>query len=137
MGRSDLSANRGPDGWASGDRRHPGWTARGSAASGEGDRIPAAGWREADDQAAVARLLPLRGVGRWTAEYVLLRGLGRLRVFPGDDVGARNSLRRWLGLAEPPSYEEIRQLLLHWSAYQGLVYFHLLLGRLAGAGLLP
>jgi DNA-3-methyladenine glycosylase II len=36
-------------------------------------------------------------VGRWTAEYVLLRGLGRLAVFPGDDVGARNNLRRWLG----------------------------------------
>lgn len=32
-------------------------------------------------------LLPLRGVGRWTAEYVLLRGLGRIDIFPGDDVG--------------------------------------------------
>jgi 3-methyladenine DNA glycosylase/8-oxoguanine DNA glycosylase len=41
-----------------------------------------------DDAAAVARLRTLRGVGRWTAEYVLLRGLGRLHVFPGDDVGA-------------------------------------------------
>ena len=52
-----------------------------------------------DDRAAVARLRALRGVGRWTAEYVLLRGLGRLHVFPGDDVGARNNLQRWLGLS--------------------------------------
>ena len=36
-----------------------------------------------DDAAAVERLTRLRGVGRWTAEYVLLRGLGRLNVFPG------------------------------------------------------
>ncbi len=94
------------------------------------------GLAQLDNQEAVARLLPLRGVGRWTAEYVLLRGLGRLDVFPGDDVGARNSLSRWLGLSQPPSYEEIRRLLGRWSPYQGLVYFHLLLGRLAGAGLL-
>ena len=42
-------------------------------------------------------LLDLRGIGRWTGEYVLLRGLGRINVFPGDDVGARNRLARWLG----------------------------------------
>ena len=36
-----------------------------------------------DDAGAVERLQALRGVGRWTAEYVLLRGLGRLHVFPG------------------------------------------------------
>ena len=45
------------------------------------------------DEAALAHLLELRGVGRWTAEYIQLRGLGRLRVFPGDDVGARKNLR--------------------------------------------
>lgn len=92
---------------------------------------------EVDNQEAVARLLALRGVGRWTAEYMLLRGSGRVGVFPGDDVGARNSLQRWLNLPEPPNYEEIRRLLDRWSPYQGLVYFHLLLDRLAGAGLLP
>jgi DNA-3-methyladenine glycosylase II len=42
-----------------------------------------------DDTEASAQLRQLRGVGRWTAEYVLLRGLGRLQVFPGDDVGAQ------------------------------------------------
>ncbi len=90
-----------------------------------------------DNQEVVARLLPLRGVGRWTAEYALLRGLGRVNVFPGDDVGARNGLQRWLKLAEPPGYEEIQRLLARWNPYQGLVYFHLLLGRLTEAGLLP
>jgi hypothetical protein len=50
-----------------------------------------------NDADAVTRLLELRGVGRWTAEYVFLRGLGRTHIFPGDDVGARNNLQRWLG----------------------------------------
>ncbi len=52
-----------------------------------------------DDDAAIERLMRLRGVGRWTAEYVLLRGLGRTDMFPGDDVGARNRLAAWLGNA--------------------------------------
>jgi DNA-3-methyladenine glycosylase II len=80
-----------------------------------------------DDAAAVARLRSLRGVGRWTAEYVLLRGLGRLHVFPGDDVGARNNLQRWLGILEPLDYEGVQRALARWQPFQGLVYLHLLL----------
>jgi DNA-3-methyladenine glycosylase II len=80
-----------------------------------------------DDATAVARLCALRGVGRWTAEYVLLRGLGRLHVFPGDDVGARNNLQRWLGLLEPLDYEKVQRALAKWAPFQGLVYLHLLL----------
>jgi DNA-3-methyladenine glycosylase II len=89
-----------------------------------------------DDEAALARLLQLRGVGRWTAEYALLRGLGRLHVFPGDDVGARNNLQRWLGLKKPLDYEGTRRLLAKWSPYTGFIYFHLLLDGLTEAGVL-
>jgi DNA-3-methyladenine glycosylase II len=86
------------------------------------------------DDEAVNRLGELRGVGRWTAEYVLLRGLGRTHVFPGDDVGARKNLQRWLRLANPLDYEGVRRVLSRWDGYAGLVYFHLLLDRLAAAG---
>jgi DNA-3-methyladenine glycosylase II len=44
----------------------------------------------ADNAQAIVTLMKLRGVGRWTAEYVLLRGYGRTSVFPGDDVGAHS-----------------------------------------------
>lgn len=86
------------------------------------------------DQAALARLRDLRGVGRWTAEYVLLRSLGRLHVFPGDDVGARNNLQAWLRLPRPLNYDAVSRTLNRWQRYGGLIYFHLLLGRLAEAG---
>jgi DNA-3-methyladenine glycosylase II len=89
-----------------------------------------------DDEAAVARLLQLWGVGRWTAEYTLLRGLGRLHVFPGDDVGARNNLQRWLRLKKPLDYEGARHALIQWEPYAGLIYFHLLLDRLSEAGMI-
>lgn len=88
------------------------------------------------DDAALARLQHLRGVGRWTAEYVLLRGLGRIHVFPGDDVGARNNLQRWLRLEEPLDYDGVGRTLNRWQRFGGLIYFHLLLDRLAEAGCL-
>lgn len=89
-----------------------------------------------DNQAVVERLLELRGIGRWSAEYALLRGLGRLDVYPGDDVGARNNLRRWIGLRRTLDYEGVRRITARWQPYAGLVYFHMLLDRLAAAGYL-
>jgi DNA-3-methyladenine glycosylase II len=89
------------------------------------------------DEEAIARLCRLRGVGRWSAEYVLLRRMGRVHIFPGDDVGARNNLQRWLRLADPLDYEAVRRTLARWHPYGGLIYFHLLLDRIAEAGYLP
>ncbi len=86
------------------------------------------------DETALERLLQLRGVGRWSAEYVLLRGLGRTHIFPGDDVGARKNLRRWLESSDPVDYEGVQRVLAAWRPYSGLIYFHLLLDRLAEAG---
>ncbi len=87
------------------------------------------------DQEAVEFLRSLRGIGRWSAEYVLLRGLRRLDTFPGDDVGAQNNLQRIFRLEHKPDYDEIKQLTRRWQPYTGLVYFHLLLERLSQKGL--
>jgi DNA-3-methyladenine glycosylase II len=88
------------------------------------------------DEEAIECLCGLRGVGRWSAEYVLLRGLGRIHVFPGDDVGARKNLQRWLNLVKPLDYAAVHRALERWRPYGGLVYFHLLLDRLEEAGFL-
>jgi DNA-3-methyladenine glycosylase II len=82
------------------------------------------------------RLLQLRGVGRWSAEYVSLRGLGRLNVFPGDDVGAQNSLARWLGRSVRLDYAGVMTAVEHWQPYAGMVYFHLLVDDLSKSGAL-
>jgi DNA-3-methyladenine glycosylase II len=87
-----------------------------------------------DNEEAQSRLLELPGVGRWTAEYVLLRGMGRTDVFPGDDVGARNNLARWLHLRKPLDYGRVMRLVAQWEPYGGLIYFHLLLDALDRAG---
>jgi DNA-3-methyladenine glycosylase II len=86
-----------------------------------------------ENEAAVGYLRQFRGIGRWTAEYALLRGLGRLNVFPSGDSGARNSLRRWLDLDASLDYAGVAQAIDPWQAYAGLIYLHLLLKGLAEA----
>lgn len=88
------------------------------------------------DQDVVDVLQEITGVGRWTAEYVLLRGLRRLNVFPGDDVGAQNNLQRFLSLKKRPDYATIKRIMLHWKPYGGFIYFHFLLQKLRSKGFL-
>lgn len=92
--------------------------------------------RDAGDDRAMSILLGLPGIGRWSAEYVMLRGLARYHVLPGDDVGARNNLRRRFGLSEDAGYDAVATLSRRWQPYAGLVYFHLLLDALAARGYL-
>ena len=82
------------------------------------------------DSEAADYLSGFRGIGRWSSEYVLLRGLGRLNVLPGDDIGAKNNLTAMFHLAQKPDYNRIKELTSAWSPYQGMVYFHLLLDKL-------
>lgn len=81
-------------------------------------------------------LTQIRGVGRWSAEYALLRGFGRLDILPGDDVGAQKNLMELLELDARPNYDQIKTLSQRWQPYAGLVYFHLLLEKLQVKGLL-
>jgi len=85
---------------------------------------------------AIRFLSSLHGIGRWSAEYVLLRGLGRVNIFPGDDVGAKNNLQRLFHMDERPSYEDIKEMTSQWHPFEGLVYFHLLLEKLHARGII-
>ncbi len=104
------------------------------AAGLESGEIDFSNLQDLDDATVIHRLTALRGVGRWTAEYTLLRGLGRLHVFPGDDVGARNTLQTWSKADETFTYERVRQALSEWTPYGGLIYFHMLLLGLEAKG---
>jgi DNA-3-methyladenine glycosylase II len=84
----------------------------------------------ADAQARM-RLLELPGIGPWTADYVLLRGLGRLDIFPAGDVGAAHALGRILGRAvEPPAAVRFAE---RFAPLRGMLYFCMLGYALTGA----
>ena len=76
------------------------------------------------DAEARARLLELPGIGPWTADYILLRGLGRLDIFPSGDVGAAHTLGRILGRdIEPP---DAVRFAARFAPLRGMLYFCML-----------
>lgn len=84
-----------------------------------------------DDAHVRQRLLMIKGIGGWTADYFLLRSMGRLNVFPRNDSGALNGLASWLKLEHKPNSIQLEHILAPRQPYAGLIYFHLLLRKLS------
>ena len=82
---------------------------------------------------AAALLRSIKGIGPWTAVVILLRGLGRLDVFPANDT----SVARNLTLIGAPPLLDVETLLDTLGTERGMLYYHLLLGRLETRGDLP
>jgi DNA-3-methyladenine glycosylase II len=75
---------------------------------------------------AIALLREIKGIGPWTATVILLRGLGRLDVFPMND----SSVARNLSLVSSSDRIDVQSILDSLSPQQGMLYYHLLLARL-------
>ena len=73
---------------------------------------------------AVARLTAFRGVGRWTAEYVLLRGLGDRDALPAADGGLRRIVGEEFGLGRLATEEEVREIALPLAGWRGYLAFY-------------
>jgi DNA-3-methyladenine glycosylase II len=78
------------------------------------------------------RITALRGFGPWSADYVLVRGLGRVDVVPTDDLGIRNVLGRMFRDGTRPTAEEAGRMLAPFAPFRGLAAFYLLVGARMG-----
>lgn len=78
----------------------------------------------------MAALVAHRGIGPWTAAVVALRGFGRLDLFPMNDSGVARSVRDLSGRTDV----DVPALLRRLGEQRGMLYYHLLLGRLAARG---
>jgi len=72
-----------------------------------------------------AALVALKGIGNWTANYILMKVFGDPSAFPIEDVGLHNALKEQLNLDRKPSLDEIRTLAKHWKGWEGYVTFYL------------
>lgn len=88
-------------------------------------RIDPAGWREADDAAAIAALVALRGVGRWTAEMFLIFHLQRPDVLPLADIGVRRAVARHYGEAAGATAEAVEARARCWCPWRTGAVWHL------------
>ena len=77
------------------------------------------------DEELIARLVSLRGVGRWTVEMFLIHTLGRSDILPVDDFGVREGWRAIKGLATQPKPKELAKIGLAWSPYRSIAAWYL------------
>lgn len=73
----------------------------------------------ADDEAAIAQLVRIKGVGRWSAEIYLLFAEGRPDIWPAGDLAVQVGLGKLLGLPERPSEKDTRTLAEPWRPHRG------------------
>ena len=70
-------------------------------------------------------LVKIRGIGPWTANYVLMRCLGDPSAFPIEDIGLHNAIKLQLNLEQKPTIEEISKLAADWTNWQAYATFYL------------
>ena len=74
-----------------------------------------------DDETAIAELVRIKGVGRWSAEIYLLFAEGRPDIWPAGDLAVQAGIARILALDARPSEKETRALAESWSPHRGAV----------------
>lgn len=74
-------------------------------------------------------LQSIKGIGPWTAAVILLRGFGRVDVFPGNDTGVQANLVRFAG-----RHARAAGIIEGLGSERGMLYFTLLLARLEQVG---
>lgn len=73
-----------------------------------------------DDDAVVATLTALRGLGRWSAEIYMLFALQRLDVWPAEDLAIQEALRRLKGLDARPARAASEEIVASWRPWRGV-----------------
>lgn len=74
---------------------------------------------------ALAHLRSFKGIGNWSANYVLMKYSRFPEALPLEDAGLHNALRRQLSLAAKPTLKEVAALTAHWGLYAAYATFYL------------
>ena len=77
-----------------------------------------------NDEEIVERLITVRGIGRWTAEMLLLFDLGRPDVWPVDDYGVRKGFAKTFGRRKLPTPKQLRKLGEKWRPYRSVAAWY-------------
>ncbi len=108
------------------------------AARAQAGAVPSArALEQLDDEAIIAALTPIRGIGRWTVEMLLMFRLGRPDVLPVDDLGVRQGLALVDELAAAPTPRELAARGACWAPWRSLAAFYLwrVVAHARGAGI--
>lgn len=91
--------------------------------------------RQMPDEAVIADLVAVKGIGRWTAEIYAMFALGRADVFAPNDLALQEAARHLFGLDARPKEAELRAMALAWSPWRAVAarilfaYYHVVKSR--------
>src|SRR5690606_23170864 len=72
------------------------------------------------NEAIIERITQVKGLGRWTADWLLARGLGRGDVVAAGDLGVRKAVGKFYFGGQTPTIEAVRTLAARWGMFQNL-----------------
>ena len=81
--------------------------------------------RDTDDETFIAALVAIKGVGRWTAEMVLIFSLGRPDILSTGDYGLRSAMQRYWDLPALATPEEMERIAAPWRPYRSVASWYL------------
>ena len=82
-------------------------------------------WEGMDDEAIIAELVAIRGIGRWTAEMFLIFHLMRPDVLPLDDIGLINGISQSYFSGDPVSRSDAREVADAWAPYRSVATWYI------------
>ena len=88
-------------------------------------RLDLKGLKRHPDDEVMRHLVAVKGIGRWTAEIFLMFRLGRMDIFPADDLGLMNAVHRTYGLRQRPDAKRLRKMGEAWSPYRSVAAWYL------------
>lgn len=81
--------------------------------------------RRMSDDEVISAVTAVKGIGRWTAEMLLIFSLERSDVWPVDDLGLQRAAQRFVGADQPLSSAAIRELAEPWRPYRSYATWYL------------
>ncbi len=85
-----------------------------------------------DPERIIAELDEIRGIGVWTAELTMLRGMQKLDALPADDFGVRRVISRYYRHGKPIKTAEAREIAKAWGRWKGLAAYYLIIAEVKG-----
>ena len=85
-----------------------------------------------DTESIISDMVKIRGIGRWTAELTILRGLHRADSFPADDIGVRRFISQYYRQGAKISPAQAREFAGQWGVWRGFAAYYLEVADLLG-----
>jgi len=87
---------------------------------------------EKDAEHIIEKLDEVRGIGVWTAELTMLRGMQKLDALPADDFGIRRVISRYYRDGKPIKTAGAREIAKAWGRWKGLAAYYLIVAEAKG-----